>query len=121
MKQFANRMVGVALGAMALLGSAEARAEDAVNKRVSPTFNRDVAPLVFKNCAACHRPGEVAPFALLTYADVKKRAEQIKKATASRFMPPWKPLPGHGEFREPRRLSDEQLALLARWVDEGTA
>jgi Ca2+-binding EF-hand superfamily protein len=120
MKRFANRTVCVALGAMALLGSAEARAGDAGKAPGAPTFNRDVAPLVFKNCAACHRPGEVAPFSLLTYADVKKRAGLIKKATASRFMPPWKPLPGHGDFREARRLSDEQLALLARWVDEGT-
>jgi mono/diheme cytochrome c family protein len=121
MKRFTNRTVCVALGALALLGSAEARAADTVKTHGSPTFNRDVAPLVFKNCAACHRPGEVAPFSLLTYADVKKRAEQIKKATASRFMPPWKPLPGHGDFRESRRLSDDQLALFARWVDEGAA
>src|SRR5215467_1626814 len=121
MKRFANRMVCMALGAMALLGSAEPRAEEAGKTRGSPTFNRDVAPLVFKNCAACHRPGEVAPFSLLTYADVKKRAGLIKKATTSRFMPPWKPLPGHGEFRDARRLSDEQVALLARWVDEGMA
>src|SRR5262249_39432246 len=120
MKRFSSQMLCVALGAMALLGSAEARAEEAGKTRGSPTFNRDVAPLVFKNCAACHRPGEVAPFSLLTYADVKKRAGLIKKATASRFMPPWKPLPGHGEFREARRLSDEQIALLTRWVDEGT-
>src|SRR5262245_35862403 len=119
MNRFENRMVCAALGALALLGSAEARAEDVAKTRGSPTFNRDVAPLVFKNCAACHRPGEVAPFSLLTYDDVKKRAALIKKATANRFMPPWKPLPGHGEFRESRRLSDEQLALLARWVDEG--
>ena len=121
MKRFAHRMFCVALSALALLGSARARAEEAGNTRGSPTFNRDVAPLVFKHCAACHRPGEVAPFSLLTYADVKKRAGLIKKATASRFMPPWKPLPGHGEFREARRLSDEQIALLARWADEGTA
>src|SRR5262245_8327931 len=112
MKRFANRMLCVALGAMALLSGAKAKAEEAGNPRGSPTFNRDVAPLVFKNCAACHRPGEVAPFSLLTYADVKKRARLLKKATASRFMPPWKPLPGHGEFREARRLSDQQIALL---------
>src|SRR5262249_3863123 len=119
MKRFSNQMLGVALGAMALLGSAVARAEEPGKTPGSPTFNRDVAPLVFKNCAACHRPGEVAPFALLTYADVKKRAGLIKKATASRFMPPWKPLPGHGEFREARRLGAETIALLARWVDGG--
>ena len=72
MKRFSNQMLCVALGAMAMLGSARARAEEAGKSRGSPTFNRDVAPLVFKNCAACHRPGEVAPFSLLTYADVKK-------------------------------------------------
>src|SRR5262249_57464240 len=44
----------------------------------------------------------------------------IKSARPSHSVPPWKPLPGHGEFREARRLSDEQIALLARWVDEGT-
>src|SRR4029079_2824979 len=119
MTRFAKPLACVALGAFALLGGAKARAEDAGKSPASPTFNRDVAPLVFKNCAACHRPGEVAPFSLLTYADVKKRAGLIKQATASRFMPPWKPLPGHGEFRDARRLSDEQIALLARWVDEG--
>src|SRR5436189_85361 len=103
MKRYSNRMLCVALGAMALLGSAKARAEE-TGKTRGPTFTRDVAPLVFKNCAACHRPGEVAPFSLLTYADVKKRAGLIKKSTANRFMPPWKPLPGHGEFRDTRRL-----------------
>ena len=61
--------------------------------------------MVFKNCAACHRPGEVAPFSLLTYHDVKKRAKQIAEVTATRQMPPWKAVPGHGEFRGERRLA----------------
>jgi hypothetical protein len=87
--------------------------------RGSVTFTKDVAPLVFKHCAACHRPGEVAPFSLLSYRDVKKRAALISKVTTSRFMPPWKPAPGHGEFRDVRRLSEDEISLLKQWAREG--
>jgi mono/diheme cytochrome c family protein len=85
----------------------------------SVTFNKHIAPLVFQNCAGCHRPGEVAPFSLLSYADVSKRAKQIQEVTRSRYMPPWKSVPGHGQFVGERRLSDEQVALLASWVEQG--
>jgi tetratricopeptide (TPR) repeat protein len=84
-----------------------------------PTFTRDVAPIVYRECAACHRPGEAAPFPLLTYADVKRRARQIAEVTGSRFMPPWMPEPGHGDFAGERRLTDAQIATIARWVDRG--
>ena len=84
------------------------------------TFNKDIAPLVFKHCADCHHPGEVAPFALLSYADVKKRAEQIIDVTEQRFMPPWKSVEGHGQFMGERRLKQEEIDLIARWVKEGT-
>ena len=83
------------------------------------TFNRDIAPLVFQNCASCHRPGEVAPFSLLSYEDVKKRAELIQTVTADRTMPPWKGVEGHGQFIGERRLSTAQLDLLARWIKQG--
>jgi Flp pilus assembly protein TadD/mono/diheme cytochrome c family protein len=83
------------------------------------TFTRDVAPIVFSRCASCHRPGEVGPFNLLTYEDVKKRARQIAEVTAARVMPPWPPEPGHGEFAGARRLSDAELATLQRWVANG--
>jgi Flp pilus assembly protein TadD/mono/diheme cytochrome c family protein len=83
------------------------------------TFNRHVAPLVHHNCAPCHRPGEAGPFSLLTYADVRKRGEQIARVTAIRYMPPWPPEPGHGELAGARRLRNEQIALLQRWVREG--
>ena len=85
----------------------------------SLTFNRHVAPIIFEHCMACHRPGEAAPFSLLTYRDVAKRAEQIKEVCQSRFMPPWLPEPGYGEFAGARRLTDEQIATIARWVQEG--
>ena len=85
------------------------------------TFNRDIAPIVFEHCAACHRPGEVAPFSLLSFADVHKRARQIRDVTTSRFMPPWKSVEGHGRFVGERRLSAEQVATIARWVEQGAA
>jgi hypothetical protein len=84
------------------------------------TFNKHIAPLVFDRCAGCHHPGEVAPFSLLSYGDVKKRAKQITEVTASRFMPPWKPVEGHGRFLSERRLSNNEIALIARWIEQGT-
>ena len=84
-----------------------------------PTFHRDIAPIVYRQCAPCHRPGEAAPFSLLTYADVKKRAAQIAAVTGSRFMPPWLPAPGYGEFAGERRLSDSEIRAIADWVSEG--
>jgi Flp pilus assembly protein TadD len=83
------------------------------------TFNRDVAPIVFRYCAGCHRPGEAAPFPLLSYQDVKTHARQIAAVTRSRFMPPWQPEPGELKFADERRLSDEQIKLIQKWVDDG--
>ena len=56
-----------------------------------PTFTKDIAPILFQNCAGCHRPGEVGPFPLLTYEDARKRAKQVSKLTGNHIMPPWKP------------------------------
>ena len=86
----------------------------------TPTFNRDIAPLVFERCAGCHRPGEAAPFKLLEFDDVRKRARQIVDVTESRYMPPWSPEPGYGEFAESRRLTDLQIETIRRWVEAGT-
>ena len=88
----------------------------------SPTFSKDVAPIVFKNCAMCHRPGELAPFNLLTYDDVKQHARQIATVTKSRFMPPWKPEPSESgmAFQGERRLTEAEIQTLQRWVDAGT-
>ena len=83
------------------------------------TFNKHIAPIVFADCAPCHRPGEAGPFPLLTYQDVRKHASQIVQVTQSRYMPPWLPEPAHGDFAGSLRLSQEQLNLLARWVGEG--
>lgn len=90
-----------------------ARADDKV------TFARDIAPIIYQNCSVCHRPGAVAPFSLLSYDDAKKRAKQIAVVTQSKFMPPWKAEPGHGEFRNERTLNATQIKALAAWASQG--
>jgi len=83
------------------------------------TYNRDVAPIVYQYCSSCHRPGEAGPFSLLTYQDVRKRGHQIVAVTQTRFMPPWLPEPQELKFADERRLSDEQIATIRKWVDQG--
>jgi hypothetical protein len=85
------------------------------------TFNKHIAPIVFQHCSACHRPGQAAPFALLNYQDVKKHAPNIADVTARRYMPPWLPEPGYGEFAGERRLTVEELGMLQQWIAEGAS
>jgi hypothetical protein len=83
------------------------------------TFTKDVAPILWKHCAGCHRPGEVGPFPLLSYRDAAKRAELLKDVVEHRAMPPWKAEPGYGHFLDERRLTDQEIATIARWADDG--
>lgn len=85
------------------------------------TFNRDIAPIVFRYCAPCHHNGESAPFPLLTYQDVRKRAKQIVLVTGRGYMPPWLPSPGFGEFIGEGRLSEGDLQRIADWVKLGAS
>src|SRR5205823_10119217 len=80
------------------------------------TFTKDIAPIVWARCATCHRPGEIGPFSLITYDDLKRRATLIGDVTARRVMPPWKPLPGKGEFEGERRLTDGELQKIQQWI-----
>src|SRR5690349_3346508 len=84
------------------------------------TYYGQIAPIVAQDCAPCHRPGESGPFSLLTYDDVRRHAAQIVKVTSSRFMPPWLPEPGYGQFKEERRLTDAQIKLFDDWLKQGT-
>jgi hypothetical protein len=84
-----------------------------------PTFNRDIAPILYSNCSNCHQPGEVAPFSLLTYQDAAKRAKQLAEITHARVMPPWKATPGYGDFLDVRRLTDQQIATIGDWAKNG--
>src|ERR1700719_4739114 len=85
----------------------------------APTFNKEIAPILYENCATCHRPGEVAPFSLLTYQDAAKRAGLIATVTKKRYMPPWKPEPGYGSLDHTRHLSDQQIAQIEEWAATG--
>ncbi|SPF31801.1 Calcium-binding EF-hand-containing protein [Candidatus Sulfopaludibacter sp. SbA4] len=109
------RLIGILiLGAVAMLSAPPD------TKPAAPTYNKDIAPILYKNCAGCHRPGEVAPFSLLTYQDTAKRAALIAAVTKARVMPPWKAEPGYGHFQDERRLTEEQIALIGNWATSGT-
>src|SRR4051812_12008931 len=114
----AGLLAAAAAGAILLLGCKKSGDKSA---KAEITFHHDIAPIVWKNCAGCHRRGEVAPFELITFEQVKKHAAQMAKVTQSRFMPPWLPEKGYGEFADERRLSDEQIDLIATWVKQGCA
>jgi mono/diheme cytochrome c family protein len=83
------------------------------------TFSETIAPIIYDNCVTCHRAGEAAPFALISYDDVKKRGSLIASVTKSRYMPPWHAAHGFGEFDQERRLTDEQIATIGEWVKAG--
>ncbi|HLJ55134.1 MAG TPA: hypothetical protein VKT77_08835, partial [Chthonomonadaceae bacterium] len=83
------------------------------------TFTHDIAPILNQNCVVCHRAGESAPFALQTYQQARTWAGALKEYTARRIMPPWKALPGAGEFHDARVLSDADIARIAKWADSG--
>lgn len=85
----------------------------------APTFTHDVAPILFDHCIQCHRPGQVAPFSLLTYEDAARRARLIAHAVAIRYMPPWKPVHGYGSFQHDRSLTPAQIAMIQRWAVAG--
>src|SRR5215469_11535976 len=86
----------------------------------NPTFVEDIAPIIYKNCSPCHRPGEAGPFSLLSYDDVKKKAKTIAAVTQARYMPPWPADPSYSHFLRERVLTSEQIALIQKWVANGT-
>jgi mono/diheme cytochrome c family protein len=82
----------------------------------SPTYCKDVASILQKNCQECHRPGQVGPFALETYDQARKRAADIVAVVENRSMPPWKAAPHFGlKFKDARGLSDSEIATLVAW------
>lgn len=107
---------------LALLGFALlcAGLQAADKKSGAPTYAKQVSRIIQKNCEGCHRPGQIGPFSLTNYQEASAFGTQIKQVTSERRMPPWSAAPGHGEFRNERRLTQEEIATLAAWVDAGT-
>jgi hypothetical protein len=103
-----------ALLALTVLGAVSANAADS-----APTFYRDIAPILAAHCQVCHRPGEIAPFPLVTYRDAKPWAKLIAKSVAQKKMPPWFADPCCGHFRNDPSLSDQQIATIREWAEAG--
>ncbi|MEK6303554.1 MAG: cytochrome c [Acidobacteriota bacterium] len=106
---------GLALVAVSVCGW-HASASD---KASAVTFSKDVAPILNKNCASCHRSGEIAPMSLLSYKEARPWAKSIRQVVVDRTMPPWLADPKHGEFANDRRLSQKEIDTLVAWVDGG--
>jgi hypothetical protein len=83
-------------------------------------FHKDVMPLLQKHCQGCHRPGETAPFSMLSYKDTRPWAKAIRAAVVARKMPPWFANPAHGKFQNDARLSSREIETLSAWVDAGS-
>src|SRR4029453_3715487 len=110
------RYVRIAASALMTLGAAGAAlAADGP----SVTFTKDVAPIMYKSCAECHRPTMFAPMSLMTYDDPRPYARAIKAKVVARQMPPWGADPAHGTFKNDPRLTDQEIQTIVSWVDAG--
>jgi tetratricopeptide (TPR) repeat protein len=143
-----SALVAIAIVAVAAACSGTTKPPEKTARRA--TFNGEIAPILFDNCASCHRPIDDAapppaatpgpappepsakagssadpicvagaPFSVLDYEAVRRYAPAIAAAVQRRTMPPWLPEPGYGEFAHERRLRDDQIALIANWVESG--
>ena len=111
-----SRLVVAAVIALGMTSAASAQSKSAGG---SPTFTKDVAPILFAQCTTCHRPGEIAPMSLLTYKDARPWARSIAAKVADGTMPPWHADPAYGQFSNERRLTAAQKDTIAKWVAAG--
>src|SRR5262245_32336 len=112
-------VVAVLCAAVSLFALPASRAIDTKPSAKDVTFTKDVAPIFFKNCAECHRPGEAAPFSALSYKDARPWARSIREQVVSREMPPWGADPHVGRFKNDRRLTEAEIETITAWVDGG--
>ncbi|MBK8340797.1 MAG: hypothetical protein IPK99_12750 [Flavobacteriales bacterium] len=84
------------------------------------TFAQHIAPLLWENCTPCHRPGQAGPFSLITYQDARRKAKTIRLVTSKRYMPPWPADTSFSRFLGERVLNEGQIALITKWVEQGT-
>src|SRR6195256_4591874 len=114
-KSVITRVLTVAFGASLLcIGVALAQSD-----KQDLTFSRDIAPILQKNCAGCHRPDEMAPFSVLSYKDVQPWTRMIKEQVRARQMPPWHADARYGDFANSSRLAQKDIDTIVAWVDQG--
>jgi hypothetical protein len=110
----------VALGALLFLGVAlVCSAGASASPPIPPTFNKDVAPIFYKNCVGCHRPGEIAPMSLISFKEVRPWAKAIREKVATREMPPWHADQNYGKWANDRRLTQKEIDTVVAWIDGG--
>jgi len=85
----------------------------------TPTFTKDIAPILHENCAQCHRPNDIAPMSLLTYEEARPWAKSIAKYVQEGQMPPWHADPGYGPWKNERSLTKKEIKQIVRWVEGG--
>src|SRR5262245_30387400 len=105
----------IAVAAVAVSAAKFAGALTAAPQMAVPTYSKDIAPIVQKNCQVCHRPGEAGPFPFLTYEDVRRRATKIKNAIVEKKMPPWFADPHYGKFSNAMGLSQAEIDTILKW------
>src|SRR5438094_3777407 len=110
---------GVWLSALVTAGQGAPQSAPPTAAVDAPTFTRDVAPILYKSCTNCHRPGEIAPMSLLTFKDARPWAKSIRDKVSQGLMPPWHADPAHGEFVNDRRLSEAEKDTMLKWVAAG--
>src|SRR5947207_886289 len=103
----------IVIAAVLLAAAARSGAAQAV------TWSEHIAPIVYNHCTSCHRPGQVSPLPLMSYDDVRRRGSTVAQTVHTRYMPPWKPEPGWAAYRDERRLTPDQIALIEAWVQDG--
>jgi Copper type II ascorbate-dependent monooxygenase, C-terminal domain len=111
--------IGLTILTAAFFASPLGSAGGLTQSKSSVTFNKDVAPILFKNCVVCHRPGEAAPMSLLSYKDARPWARSIREKVVSREMPPWHADPRVGQFSNDASLTQDQIDAITAWVDGG--
>lgn len=119
MRSLIASTIGSLVVAVWLLGAPVHSSSPQAARPGAVTFSEHIAPILYDNCVTCHRPGEAAPFPLISYDDVVNRGKLIASVTKARYMPPWHAEPGFGDFADERRLSDDQIATIAKWVEAG--
>jgi len=107
--------IRVAVALTGLIGLASS----ALAQTAAPTFSKDVAPILYKNCTSCHRAGEIGPMPLVSFSDARPWAKAIAARVSDRTMPPWHADPAHGQFLNDRRLSDTDRDTIVKWASNG--
>src|SRR5437660_2314598 len=108
-----------ATGLCCLLLAGSLYAQTMSASSATPTFAKDVAPILQARCQGCHRPGEAAPFSLLTYEQARPWAKAMKEAVLLKKMPPWFADPHYGKFSNDRSLTQKEIDTLVAWSDAG--